>query len=465
MINQDLAHEFAKKSDKIFLMIKTAADTIWQRVPLHLFTTLTRLPNFGIYSDTADSIAGYEVIDILANISRTQLVDSPQFEAYRAIRAERAKYNYVNSAKLGTKDCWVLDKFKHLKILQHAYASAPTMDWYVMIDDDSIILADNLSRFLSTLDPSVPLYLGSAVAGLEYLFAHGGSGIVLSHALVAQAFGNPESDKWVDEYTKKAETQRSGDYVLAMMLKEKVGVDLNYEMSGGHFQGESVFQIPSSSSNWCQEMITLRARTERDFELLWEYERLRGVDTPILYRDIYDDFVKPYLPSEPVAGWDNGAHDVEFSWTKNGVPAIADIDPASPYSSLEACRQQCEQRSDCLMFRYDPYKLYCGISSSSVALGSPARSNDGGRHLFSDSGVSGIHTESSLAEQQLISGWLSQRIRSMRRQQKCDPLYGNHDAEGTALGLRDQVEGWWHRAKERYSDAFPDPLKGTYGVT
>lgn len=429
---------------------------------MHLLTTLTRLPNFAIYSDAADSIAGYEVIDILANVSETQLLNSPQFKTYRQIRAMRSKHNYIPASELDTQDGWVLDKFKPLKMLEHAYSTVSHMDWFVVIDDDTILLADNLTRFLATLDPSKAYYLGSAVAGLDHVFAHGGSGIVLSRALMERAFANPESKRWIDEYTKRAEAECCGDYILAVMLKEKLGVTLDYESSGGRFQGEPIFRVPASSSNWCQEIITMHKQSARDFELVWEYEKIRGTESPILYMDIYHDFIKPYFPSEPTAGWDNGSHDVEYSWADDASsPDSSEMGTAKPYASLDACRKECEHRSDCLMYRYDPYRRYCGISKSTVALGRPRKEYDD-VGFRKDPRTRTLSIEPRSAEQQLTSGWFIERIRSMRRQKQCDALHNDPDADGKAFGVRDQVEGWWHRAKERYPDAFRDPLKEVY---
>lgn len=61
-------------------------------------------------------------------------------------------------------------------MLQHAWRHAPDNDWYVLVDDDTYILSDNLGQWLATLDPNKPYYLGSAVAGLQHILHMAGPG-------------------------------------------------------------------------------------------------------------------------------------------------------------------------------------------------------------------------------------------------------------------------------------------------
>jgi hypothetical protein len=347
VLQQQLALDHVANSENIMLLIKTGTLTVWERMPVHFLTTLTRFPNFAIYSDAADSVAGYEVIDILANVSQSLLLGSDQFLPYRKARELRSLHNYVSAQETDIQGGWTLDKFKNLKILEHSYREAPDMEWYVMIDDDTAVFSENLCEFLSTLNPDTPYYLGSAVAGLEHIFAHGGSGIVLSREAMKRGFGDPRSEQWVDKYTKRAERECCGDYMVAMYLKETIGLSLDFTVSGGRFQGEPAWAVPTSADNWCQEIISLHHQSPRDVELLWEYEQFRR-GRRILYRDLYTDFLKPYIPNELKQKWDNGAKNVELSWSRDtdNKDSPAPIDPSSGYFSLDNCRQECESRPD-----------------------------------------------------------------------------------------------------------------------
>jgi Fringe-like len=460
-LQQALAEDHIEIGERVFLLIKTGASVLWDRLPMHFLTTVTRFPNFALYSDAADSIGGYEVIDILANVSQSLLLYSEQFQPYRDARRLRSSHLYVTTKESGIKGGWILDKFKNIRILEHAYKQSPDMDWYMLIDDDTIVLADNLSRFLKSLDPNALYYLGSAVAGLDYIFAHGGSGIVLSRGLMKRAFGAPQSDEWVAKYTERTERECCGDYMVAVYLKETVGVSLNFEVSAGRFQGEPIWAIPTSANNWCQEVITMHHQAARDLEMIWEYERLKGPEKSILYSDIYNDFQKPYLPDSARLNWDNGAREAEFSWIRDLDGGIISpdhpLDNSKPYYSLSNCRKECEDRADCLMYRYDPYALYCGISKSSVALGRPILEYD---EESLDNRLGSLNRPFGRKDdQKMVSGWYLDRVVAMRKTLECDGLHHDSQADGQVDGIRDQMEGWWLRAKTRYPDAIPDPLK------
>ncbi|ANB12119.1 hypothetical protein AWJ20_357 [Sugiyamaella lignohabitans] len=473
-LQQRLTADHTVNANKILLLLKTGSKTLWDRVPVHFFTTLTRFPNFALYSDAADSIAGYEVVDILANVSQSLLLESDQFSVYRSYRQLRSKHNYLRTSDVDDiPGGWELDKFKNIRMFYHAYKEAPDMEWYVMIDDDTIILADNLSKYLRTLDPRKEYYLGSAVAGLKHIFAHGGSGIVLSQGAMKKAFGSPSSEDWVEQYTLKAENECCGDYMVAMYLKETADISLDFSASGGRFQGEPIWAVPCSANNWCQEIITLHHQGPADFELLWEYERVRkssGNKGPILYRDIYNDFAKPYLSKDPQKNWDNGAKDVEYSWAieydkaqsegSKQLPLPQDAS-SEPYASFDLCKRECEAKTDCIMYRYDPYSRYCGLSSSTIALGRPViKYDDDGYHdRCRGLEINCPPRDTKQDSHQMISGWYLDRAIAMRKAIPCDKLHKTPDADGQVNGVRDQVEGWYIRAKSRYPDSFPDPLK------
>ena len=291
-------------------------------MPLHLFTTLTSFENFGLYSDYADSIAGYEVIDVLVNSSDYLKTQSEQFKPYLQMRDLRSKHNYLAPKDIFVKsrtdkeeDGLVLDKYKYLQILYHAYTNAPAyIDWFVLIDDDITLISQNLVSLLQKFNPRHDdIYAGSAVAGLNHIFAHGGSGIILSRSLMHKAFGQPLSHDLVSNYTAMADNECCGDYMVAVYLHDTVGHSMNFQLSGNKFQGEPIYNVAFNDRNWCQEIITLHSQSARDFELIWEYLKIKDNDI-ILHRDLYLDFIKPYLPSKPKPKWDNQAKGIEYSW-------------------------------------------------------------------------------------------------------------------------------------------------------
>ncbi|KAJ3222061.1 hypothetical protein HDU81_010155 [Chytriomyces hyalinus] len=91
---------------------------------------------------------------------------------------------------------WALDAHKNLPGLKLIYKRFPNVDWYLMIDDDSYVMMDNLKMHLQQLDPNKKHYIGqmNRFKGCDGVkeygtgphFAQGGAGIVISRgAMVA----------------------------------------------------------------------------------------------------------------------------------------------------------------------------------------------------------------------------------------------------------------------------------------
>ncbi|VVT51244.1 uncharacterized protein SAPINGB_P003032 [Magnusiomyces paraingens] len=474
-MQQYLANDFGEGTERIFLLMKTGRSVQWERLPTHFFTTFTRFPNFAIYSDAASSMAGYEIIDILQDLPMEVLKDR-QLGLYVEQQKMRRDHTYADGIRKDERP-WIMDKFKNIPMLQHAWRHAPDNDWYVLVDDDTYILSDNLGQWLATLDPNKPYYLGSAVAGLQHIFAHGGSGIILSRGVMEMAFGHDKTDEWVDEYSSRALRECCGDYMLAAFLKEKLDVGLNLSVSGKRFQGEDFTLAAFNKQNWCSDIVSFHHVTPRSIELLWEYERIRGyaaharaghVFSPqdglqahqartISYGDLYTDFVKPYLlPMRDM--WDNGAKEVEFSWARDVLSGHANVDDYlrndgnsdKAYTSVDKCRQACLARADCLMFRYDPYQKYCGFAAS-VSFGHPRTSYQDNevRRLLKQHG---IVQPPRTKDDAMHSEWRLDRIEAMRTKIACDPPPENQDYD-------DGREGWYWRAREQSSDSLLDQFK------
>lgn len=490
-MEQTLPQDFGYNTDKIFLLLKTGYSVQWNRLPMHFLTTLTKFPNFGIYSDAASSMAGYEIMDIIAGLP-DDVMQNAQLDIYRQQREQRREhalphyksFMFDSSQLVSQKNnnlngfAWIIDKFKVLPMLRHAWLTSPDLDWYIMMEDDTFVLADNMGKWLSTLDPNEPYYLGSAVAGLDHVFAHGGSGVVLSRGLMERAFGDSRADEWVNEYSRRALDECCGDFLLAAYLKEKLDVDLNLDVSGKRFQGESLEKVACQEQNWCTPITTFHHLKPRDMELLWEYERTRAYQSisqgtelasalssssppslespPITYADIYTDFVKPYITSTR-SDWDNNAKETQFSWLgdfNSGHASIEDYgrdddgSTGKPYMSVDQCRQACLEQGDCLMFRYDPYQKYCGISKS-IVLGTTSpgtEKRNGDDDLATTLEKFGIKAATRTAEQGMYSEWLLDRIEAMRTKQSCDPK-----AQNTIPDIDDGKEGWYWQARAKYN--------------
>lgn len=414
-LQQPLVADYAKGSEKVFFMIKTGGSVLWNRLPIHLMTSLTRVPNFALYSDAPGSVGGHEVIDILQN-STKETLEKPEFTLYRRQRYIHDSHGVVDYSELDVKGGWELDKFKNIPMLADAYAKSPKSDWFVFMDADSYFMMDTLMEWLNTFDPEKPHYFGSRAALGDLIFGHGGSGVVLSRKAVELTVG--EHPEYVQEYEQKAFKYCCGDALVALMLKEKLGLEIAVN-TGNRFQGNSFWEVMVTPEKWCQPIASFHHLTAHDIEILWEYERLIGPEKRkhITYGDIYHDFYLPYI-KDRIDNWDNKAEQVVFTPEKDKEKPKEGEE--RPYSSFEACQKACDEMSNCLMFRYLPNKSYCGLSKQ-IKLGRPAFEwvkEDNGNH-------------------KAISGWKIDRIRQVRKSQSCDPLSTESDSEQLH-------EGWFN---------------------
>lgn len=467
---QELPQDHVDGGERVLLLVKTSMRSVWSQLPAHMFTTLSQFSNVMIYSDGPDSVGGIEVVDILAQIDRHMLRTSEQLMYYRIHRSLREKHVYIAPNQVNVQGEEYVDKFKPLHMLMHAWSQRESQvlgeerleyrgdqvdegrassqsgyDWYVMIDDDSFLFGHALVDFLKTLDPNRPYYLGSGVSGLDHLFADGGSGVVLSRAAMEQGFDNPDSWDWVDEYTRMAEKESRGDYIIAKYLKEKCGISLDVATSDDHFQGEPLWSMSFDVKNWCKKVFSFHGQQPRDIELLWEYQRLKK--TGLLYSDLYYDFIKPYFPADAQRNWDNFAKTQEF------MPGSR-YDKNAPYASMEKCEQRCRDDASCVMWRHDSYRHYCGLGIGSINLGRPSIRYDDQPDKENCAKHGTMCTTRSQGEE-MVSGWFLDRVRAMRKTLTCDPLH--HDPEAESSGYDDRSEGWWLRMKRLHGRG-GDPL-------
>lgn len=318
-LRQPLIADYAPHSEKMFLMMKEGSNVLWNRIPVHLLTTFTKVPYFSIYADGPDSIGGYEVVDILANVSRRTL-HLKDFELYRKLVEVRNYNTGIDPAELNLDGGWDLDKYKNIPMLAHALKVAPpSVDWFVFMDGDTYLFMDSLMEYLHKLDPKKPLYLGSSALYKDLDFAHGGSGVVLSRAALQKTLG--DHPEWVQEMELITSDNCCGDYMVALML-EKAGIPLSrgskYPTVEDKFQGQPHWNLAATSSTWCQKILSFHHLTPHDVEVLWEYERLLGPKNrrDITYSDIYRDFVAPHI-EEYMENWNNMADNTEFTEAKD----------------------------------------------------------------------------------------------------------------------------------------------------
>lgn len=368
VVRQPLLDQSIPGTEKIFLMIKTGQDVMWNRIPIHFLTTLTKFPSFAIYSDYPGSIAGHEVIDILATLPE-EWHKFDEFEHYRLLKDLRRQNYYLKSGQVGAvldldskekkeNKGWILDRFKNIPMLRHAWETDPTRDWYVFIDGDSYLNAENLVRHLSKYDPSQHVYMGHRVSAGKYAFAHGGSGVILSRHSMKYMFGTKEmSDKMISKYNKGITDL--GDLAVCVMVVDEFDAKLVHVPG---LTGQRPDSFAYERNDWCSPVLGFHHMGPHDIETFWEYEQAfaarYGSNTPILIADLYRDFAMPYM------------EETKHAWTNKNSRS----QKRENVTSIEDCRKSCEDDRWCVQYTYTPAEELC-LYSPLISLGEPSLSD------------------------------------------------------------------------------------------
>ena len=114
--------------------------------------------------------------------------EHPEFEFYRSLKKykEQGRHDYSSLLEDGSgkqkEDApgWKLDKWKFLPLLDKALERDAR--WYLFMEADTYVVWSNLLQWLSMFNPDRHWYLGGPSWFGDHIFAHGGTGFVLSRA-------------------------------------------------------------------------------------------------------------------------------------------------------------------------------------------------------------------------------------------------------------------------------------------
>ncbi|KAF2763539.1 hypothetical protein EJ05DRAFT_491337 [Pseudovirgaria hyperparasitica] len=398
----------AALSSDFLIVIRTGATEAPQKLPVHFRTTLTCISSYIIYSDLSETITGHPVHDVLAHISESTRSRVPDFTHWRHLR-EHGRAGLDDAILYGSGPAgalenpgWKLDKFKFLPMTRAALDYRPDAKWYVFLEPDTYLSAQNLATYLANFDAEKPHYIGKHMFLDDVLFAHGGSGFVLSRPAMqklAAHYSSHEED--LDAITEKS---WAGDGVLAKALQQ---VDINLFVAWPHFQGDAVASLDFNISKldrrpWCYAPATWHHMRADEVQALWgfetEWREKHGVDAVLRHRDVFAGMIKPNL-SVRKPDWDNLSTDTEYNIAK-----VA-------HKSFENCRAVCANRQECIQFSYSNGK--CSVSAN-VKLGYPATSQcleysnaAGGCVRRAEVDANGGHGVSS--------GWMMERVQKRRK--------------------------------------------------
>jgi hypothetical protein len=261
--------------DRIQVVLKVGAGEVASKLPIHLRTVTSCVPDLLIFSDFEETAHGHHIIDALENFSERYEHDNPDLEIYDKIKQQKAAGEPVGRSR----DGWKLDKYKFFPMLEMTWKKREKKDWFVFIELDTYVIWDNLLRFLGHLDPDKPLYMGSPVwPAQKTVFAHGGSGIILSRNALGKfvAHGENFRDEWSvgnHQFGQEMREECCGDEVLAKVFKN-IGIRLK-----GYWpliNGEKISTLRFGPEQWCEPIVTLHHLNDNELYEMWDWESKRN---------------------------------------------------------------------------------------------------------------------------------------------------------------------------------------------
>jgi hypothetical protein len=251
----------------VLVVLKTGASEVFERLPEQLLTLAKRVPNFMVFSDLEQDIGDYHIYSALDDVSDEYKNNNEDFVYYRSI--EKAQAEHQDLSKWTSEKGWDLDKWKNIPMLHKVYQERPDTKWFVFIDADTFISWTNLLQLLSRLDPTEPLYFGSAYNYGNTTFAQGGTGYVVSNA-AARKFEDIRSPEYIAKWENETETNCCGDVMLAVAL-----LDAGVNLTGAWplVQSDSPSTIDWSDRIWCTPSVSWHHVRSYEVQALSDFER------------------------------------------------------------------------------------------------------------------------------------------------------------------------------------------------
>lgn len=346
-------------AEDVVFIIKTGATEVDEKIPVHFNTTLRCFPNYLIFSDYGEDYEGHTIYDALGEIVDHIRLDNDDFELWRRLHDKGRTGLAANELSIndhadpngggGNPDNggWRLDKFKNIPMVNYTIHRFPDAKWFIYTDADTYIVWSNLLKWVKQMNPKKLSYLGSPAMIDDQVFGHGGSGYIISNALMKKAADvyNEKQQKW-DDY---AASHWAGDCVLATLL-EDIGGPLTWSypvIQGGDPMVMDFWETGYDRRLWCYPVVSYHHIKPSTVASLWHLEQewlANNTDRDMHHSDVYKLWFMPQLSQER-QGWDNLAED-----------EMTEYDIKDAWE----CRDHCQANSTCMQwtFKDDMCKTY-----------------------------------------------------------------------------------------------------------
>ncbi|ORY59501.1 uncharacterized protein BCR38DRAFT_58439 [Pseudomassariella vexata] len=280
-------------TDGILLVMKTGATEAFERLPTQLLTTLQCLPDFLLFSDMEQQIGKHHIYDVLADVEETAKAHNEDFDLYREQKECPVSQKSCVDARSEGHKAWNLDKYKFLPMMEKTWRMRPGRDWYIFAEADTYVFFANMVQWLREqrhFSPKEKIYLGSRsfIGGTP--FGHGGSGYVMSGALLCHLI--EDHPGIIKQYNVKGANECCGDLMLAMAIEEYEGIKIN--QAWPMFNGEKPSTLPFGPGHWCEPILTMHHMNAEEISSVWQFEQTRKTDWMRLPQWILQDVI-PYL--------------------------------------------------------------------------------------------------------------------------------------------------------------------------
>lgn len=216
-------------TSNVLVIMKTGASEAYSKIPTQVLTNARCLPEFFIFSDMDQEIAGYHIRDSLDKVSDDVKMNNDNFDLYFRQKECQVDQSSCNKKHDVAKMGWDLDKYKNVHIAEKTWKLRPNYDWYLYTDADTYVVWSTMVEWLKKLDPKKPQYLGSVALLGGFPFGHGGSGYLVSQAAMREMFDGKENV--ATKYDAEAKKTCCGDFVFAQALKDQTGVSVKNTVS------------------------------------------------------------------------------------------------------------------------------------------------------------------------------------------------------------------------------------------
>lgn len=277
-------------ANETLVILRTGSTELDDRFAAHLSTSLRCFPHYLIFSDLEEWYHGEHILDALSSVSGDIKAEHRNFDIYRRIQRD-GRATVALSELSGSPEAfermggntenpgWKLDKWKFMPMVNRTIHEHPDMKWYVFIEADTFALWSMLQQYLSLLDHTKPLFIGAGTCLGEHLFAHGGSGFVVSQPTMRLATQHYSTHK--AEVEALTDQQWAGDYVLGKSF-DAAGVFCTDAWP--HFQGDypglvayagpdGRYPPAASLREWCMPTISYHYMSSNMIKDLWDFER------------------------------------------------------------------------------------------------------------------------------------------------------------------------------------------------